>query len=92
MNHNEIQRDSNAWLFFVKVSFVIAVSSAFVGIYFLPVEMWIQGYCTMALLYTLGSSFTLAKTLRDEHEASKLINKLSSVKTEKILKGLDVAA
>jgi hypothetical protein len=30
----------------------------------------------MAALFLTGTTFTLAKTLRDEHEASRLINKI----------------
>ena len=33
-----------------------------------------------------GSTFTLPKTMRDESEASKLINKLAQARTEKLLK------
>jgi hypothetical protein len=40
----------------------------------------------MGTLFTVGSSITLSKTMRDEHEASKIINRIKDVKTEKILK------
>jgi hypothetical protein len=40
----------------------------------------------MGTLFLVGSTFTLAKTLRDEFEATKLINKIHEAKTEKILR------
>ena len=84
-----IQRDSSSWVFFVKFSFVISLLSMGIGVFFLPVDFWIKGYMGMGLLFVIGSTFTLAKTLRDEHEAMKLINQIQGVKTEKILKEYD---
>lgn len=43
----------------------------------------------MGALFTMGTSFTLAKSIRDEHEAQKLINKISEVKTERLLKDFE---
>ena len=42
--------------------------------------------CILGTLFLVGSTFTLAKTMRDEFEASKLINKLAQARTEKLLK------
>ncbi len=84
-----LQRDSRAWIFFVKVSFASAVVALLTGIYLLPAAPWIRGYLAMGTLFTIGSAFTLAKTLRDEHEAQKLINKISEAKTEKILRDIE---
>lgn len=85
MHEHGIQRDSSSWLFFVKTSFALSIASMLLGIYFLPAELWVKGYMGMGLLFTVGSSITLSKTLRDDHEAKKLINKLSEAKTEKLL-------
>ncbi len=40
----------------------------------------------MAVLFSIGSSFTLSKTLRDQHEATKLTKKIDDIQTEKILR------
>jgi hypothetical protein len=81
-----IQKDSASWVFFVKISFVIAALSMIAGIWFLPTEPWIKGYMAIGLFFVIGSSITLTKTMRDEHEANKLIKKIDNAKTEKILK------
>ncbi|MCP4352767.1 MAG: hypothetical protein GY795_45520 [Desulfobacterales bacterium] len=81
-----IQRDSAAWRFFVKASFVLSLAGMGAGIYFLPADVWVKGYMAMGTVFLMGSSITLTKTIRDEHEAQKLIKKISAVKTEKILK------
>ena len=37
-------------------------------------------------LYLVASTFTFAKTVRDEFEGQKLINKLAEARAEKLLK------
>ena len=39
------------------------------GIAYLPVDVWTKGFLGMGLLFTIGSCFSLAKTVRDDHEA-----------------------
>lgn len=80
-----ISENSSAWMAFVWISFGASISCMCVGIYNLPVELWIKGYMAMGLLFSVGSCFTLAKTVRDNHEARKLINRVSEAKTEKML-------
>ncbi len=78
--------DSPGWIFFVKASFASALLGMGFGVIMMPVEIWIRGYLIMGSLFLVGSSFTLAKTLRDQFESSKLINKLSQARAEKLLK------
>ena len=40
----------------------------------------------MGTLYLVASTFTFAKTVRDEFEGQKLINKLAEARAEKLLK------
>ncbi|MDB4951017.1 MAG: hypothetical protein JWM27_3666 [Gemmatimonadetes bacterium] len=86
-----IQRDSASWLFFVRASFALALAANIAGIVFLPVEAWIRGYLAMGLMFVVGSAITLTKTLRDDHEAGKLLNRIAEVKTTRLLKEYDVA-
>jgi len=39
----------------------------------------------MGVIFTVGSSFSLAKTLRDRHEAEKLTSKVEEARVERIL-------
>jgi hypothetical protein len=85
-NENESFRyDSPAWVFFVQVSFACALVGMLFGIWMMPAEVWIRGYMILGTLFLVGSTFTLAKTLRDQFEGSKLINKLAQARTEKML-------
>ena len=66
-------RTSNtaAYIFQVWASFIIAAAVTGVGILCLPVTVWHKAFLGMGLLFTIGSSFTLAKTVRDEFEAGR---------------------
>ncbi len=92
MKDVQIQQDSVAWKFFVVVSFVMSLGATSMGILILPVEMWVRGYIAMGLYFTISSCFILSKTLRDAHEADKLVNKISDARTNKMLKEFDVSA
>lgn len=86
-NTQAIRLDSPGWLFFVKVSFACALGGMVFGVVMMSdVEIWLRGYLVLGTLFLTGSAFTLAKTMRDEFEASKLINQLAQARTEKLLK------
>ena len=85
MERPNISENSPAWMTCVWMSFVLSVFLTCVGIYWLPAVMWVKGYMLMGIMFSVGSSFTLAKTVRDNHEARKLINRVSEAKTERIL-------
>lgn len=86
MEYNDIQSDSSSWLFFVKASFVIALIAMGAGILFMPGGLMVQGYFALSGLFLVSSTITLSKTMRDEHEAQRLIHKLSEAKTNKIIR------
>jgi hypothetical protein len=78
--------DTAAWRLQVMVAFVIALGLTTVGILYLPADLWAKGYLVIGLYFTVSSSFTLAKTLRDTHEGDKIAARVSEAKTEKILR------
>ena len=86
---NDLTDNTPAWRFQVWTSFAVAITATVLGVVYLPVEPWIRGYLGIALLFTVGSTFTLAKTVRDEHEAKRLHYKIESAKAERILRDLD---
>ncbi len=82
---NEIKKDSSQWVFQVWASFALSVFLTVSGIYFLPCDLWVKGYMLMGLVFTVGSTFSLSKTIRDNEESKKLLNRIASAKTEKLL-------
>jgi hypothetical protein len=81
-------QDTGAWRFQVIAAFVIALALTTGGIFFLAVTIWVKGYLLMGLYFTLSSAFGLSKTLRDNHESSRIGAKISEAKTEKMLREL----
>ncbi len=75
-----------AWKTFTYVSFMAAIAMLAIGIFFAPVDLWTKGYLAMASMLAVSSTFTLAKTMRDEHEAKRLINKIDDALTERTLR------
>lgn len=85
-NFESTRFDSPSWILFVKLSFACALGGMLFGVSVMPVEIWMRGYMILGTLFLTGSAFTLSKTLRDQFEAGKLINKLAQARTEKLLK------
>lgn len=79
------QKDSSAWIFQTWAAFVLSIGMTSVGIAYLPVDGWVKGFMGMGLGFTVGSTFSLAKTQRDLHEATRLTSKLEEAKVEQIL-------
>jgi hypothetical protein len=90
MNPNpDLYKDSTGWLFFVKAAFVLSTLAMAIGVWLLPTDPWIKGYFFMGEFFLIGSTISLSKTLRDQHEHEKLVNKLRSARTEKMLSQYD---
>ena len=86
-----MQTSSTWWIAYCFISFVVAVLMMLTGIWFLDVPRWTAGYFLMATLLLMASCFSLAKTLRDLHEARRLVQRLDDAKTEQLLRQYDVA-
>ena len=71
MTQPRFNSNTTAWRFQVWASFVLAFGATALGVAYLPVDLWTRGFIGMGVLFTVGSSFSLAKTLRDDYEASE---------------------
>ena len=86
MQESGSQTHSAAWVFQAWASFIIAISITGIGISYLPVNNWVKAFMGMGLAFSVGSTFSVAKTTRDIHEAKKFAYRLEEAKTEKLLK------
>jgi len=84
MNQN-IQHHSNAWVTFTYGSFGASAFLVAIGVYFLPVDLWIKGYLAMGIVMLIQSCVTLTKTVRDVHESSRFVNRIEDAKAERLL-------
>lgn len=78
-------KNSSAWTNFTALSFIIAAGMMAGGIYFLDASFSAKGFYSMAAIMLVNTSVSLTKTLRDNQEADKLVNKIEDAKTEKLL-------
>ncbi|MEM7056837.1 MAG: YiaA/YiaB family inner membrane protein [Pseudomonadota bacterium] len=84
-------QNSKAWILFCYISFAVALGVTGIGIWAMEITLPMKAFLGMGLLFSTGSAFTLAKTLRDEHEASLFHHKLEDAKTERLLREVEVA-
>jgi hypothetical protein len=85
MPQNNPHKDSNAWIFQTWAAFVLSISMTTIGIVNLPVNSWVKGFMGMGLAFSIGSTFTLSKTVRDLHESNKITARIDEAKVERLL-------
>lgn len=76
---------SPAWIVQAWVSFFVAVGMTALGIYCLAADAWVRGFMAMGLLFTVGASLTLAKTVRDQHEATRLSARIDDARVSRLI-------
>jgi hypothetical protein len=76
---------SSAWVSFTYVSFAASLAMIALGIFYLPLDWWSRGYLAMGVLMLVQSCVTMTKTVRDQHEATKLVNRIEDARAERIL-------
>lgn len=91
MNQN-VQPHSNAWVTFTYVSFAASAFMVSVGVYYLPIDLWMKGYLTMGIIMMIQCCVTLTKTVRDMHESGKMVNRIEDAKAERLLMEVSKAA
>jgi hypothetical protein len=79
------EKESAAWIFQTWAAFLLSISMTTVGIVNLPVDNWVKGFMGMGMAFSIGSSFSLAKTMRDLHESKKLTARIDEAKVERLL-------
>jgi hypothetical protein len=78
---------SSGWVAFTYIAFGTSLLMVGIGIAFLPIEIWMRGYLAIGILMVVQSCITLAKTQRDAAENARLVNRVETARTEKMLMG-----
>jgi hypothetical protein len=82
--------NSGGWLLYTYISFGMALVMMVFGIWALPTDLfWVKGYMLMCTVFLIGTTFTLAKTVRDEHEAKRVSNRIEEARAERLLMEID---
>jgi hypothetical protein len=79
------QVHSTGWVIQAWASFALSIIAMSIGIVNLPVDNWVKGYMGMGLVFTVGSTVSIAKTTRDIHEAKRLTSRVDEARIEKLL-------
>ena len=80
-----IQPHSGAWVTFTYASFAASAFLVAVGVFFLPISIWMQGYLTMGIVMLVQPCITMTKTVRDNYESGKFVNRIEDAKAERLL-------
>lgn len=82
---DQATNNSQAWNQFNLVSFVIAAVMMAGGIFFMDAGFAAKGFYAMSALMLVHTAISATKTMRDNQEAKRLVNKIEDAKTEKLL-------
>lgn len=79
MNNQPLQH-SAAWVAFTYATFLLSLAMIGVGILFMPIDVWMKGFLCMAVILLVQSCITMTKTIRDNEEAGKLVNRIEDAR------------
>lgn len=68
-DNRDSQVDTGSWVLTVWVAFAAAIALTAWGLWRMNVPSWQKSYVLVSWLFLVSSTFTLAKTVRDSHEA-----------------------
>lgn len=84
MNGIEVSNTSSFYRMAVAAS-ILSVVGMIIGLVLMDIDLSVKGFLAMTYIFSLSSCFTLAKVIRDKAEAERLINKVSTAKTEHMI-------
>ena len=80
---------TSAWIAQTYVSFIISISATIIGVFYMPGDNWLKGYMGMGLLFSVASTASLSKTIRDVEEAKTMMSRIDEAKLERLLAEYD---
>jgi hypothetical protein len=79
------QKPTSAFYVQAAISFGVSAMGMLVGVAYLPVAGWTRSFLAIGLLYTVTSTFTLSKCVRDQHEANSVVHRVDEARLERFL-------
>lgn len=73
MNDLQLTNNSSYWTTFVKLTFVVALIGMGSFVFFMEGNLLTKGYLALNSLFLVSSTIMLSKTLRDDHEAKRVL-------------------
>lgn len=78
-------KPTSAYIMQAMIAFGASLSGLLVGVFYLPLDIWQRGFLFMTALFLVTSAFTLAKVIRDQHEASTVRFRIDEARMEKLI-------
>lgn len=78
-------RNTAAFYLQAAISFGISVVAVGTGIAYLPVDPWVRAFLAIGTLFLISSTFTLAKCVRDQQEASTVRVRVDEARIERLI-------
>ncbi len=85
MSYEPTAPSTSAFAMQAAISFAIASGAVLVGVVYLPVNAWMRAFLALGILYVITSTFTLAKVVRDRHEATRVVSRIDEVRLERFI-------
>lgn len=85
MSSTASSKNTAAFYIQAAVSFGVSLIAMALAITYLPVQPWIRAFLALGLLYVVTSAFTLAKCVRDQQEATAVVNRVDQARLDKLL-------
>ena len=83
------QKPTSAFFAQATISFGVSMAGVLLGVAYLPVSGWMRAFLALGLLYAVTSAFTLAKCVRDNHEANTVVHRVDEARLERFLTEYD---
>ena len=80
---------TSAWIAQTYVSFVVSITATIIGTFYMPGDNWLKGYMGMGLLFSVASTASLSKTIRDVEESKTMMSRIDEAKLERLLAEYD---
>lgn len=78
-------KHSSAFVTFSYISFGVSMLMLAGGVAIMPIDHWMKGFLVMGVIMLVQSCIILTKTVRDNVEAEKLLNRIEDARTERLL-------
>ena len=79
------QKPTSAFYAQAAISFALSMCGLLLGVAYLPVGGWMRAFMAVGVLYTVTSTFTLAKCVRDQHESTRVLSRVDEARLQRFL-------
>jgi len=85
MSSTPLYKNTSAWNTFTLVSWAVSAAMMAGGIWFLEASFSAKGFYAMSALMLVHTTIAATKSIRDQEEQSRMINKIEDARTERLL-------